>query len=97
MEPLISKTALLRELVDTYDVEGGRQVSAAKIYQMIRNQNVLGPTIGYWYPSMDGNGVVCSVCNTDIGSFAFDAYPFCPYCGTSMANSNEVEMRINKC
>lgn len=61
------------------------------IYQMIRNQNVLGPAIGYWYPSMDGDSVVCSICNADISNFAFDAYPFCPYCGAKMINSNELE------
>lgn len=89
MKPLIDKARLLQELVDNYDLEGGTKISPIKIYSLIRNQPLAAANISYWIPSIDGDGVRCEACNADIDLWSFNDFPFCPYCGAEMMNSNE--------
>ena len=91
MKPLIDKAKLLQELVESYDVEAGQSVSAAKIYNLIRSQKEEEPLIAYWYPDMDGDGWRCSNCNHDICylSFEGDWEHFCRNCGAQMMNCGD--------
>lgn len=89
MKPLISKAKLMQEIVDTYDVEAGQQVSVVKLYNMVRAQPEENPDTGYWLPSMDGDGVYCSSCGSDCDLWSFDAYAYCPRCGSYQLNYND--------
>ena len=93
MKPLIDKAKLLQNLVNTYDVEVGQQVSSSKIYNMIRSQKdvELEQLTAYWYPDIDGDGWRCSNCNHDIYylSFGGEHEKFCRNCGAEMINANE--------
>lgn len=90
MKPLIDKAKLLQELVESYDVSGGDKISPIKLYSLIRNQPIVNQNISYWIPSADGDGVICECCNTDINLWSFNDFPFCPYCGSQMANNLDI-------
>ena len=93
MQPLINKAKLLQKLVESCDVEAGQQISASKIYNMIRSEPdvELEELTAYWYPDMDGDGWRCSNCNHDICYLSFEGTweKFCRNCGAAMINAND--------
>lgn len=91
MRPLIDKAKLLQELVESYDVEAGQQISVSKLYNLIRNQKNVEPTVAYWYPAMDENGWVCSNCGNDVCYLQFEGAQeqYCRCCGAYMYNNDE--------
>ena len=91
MRPLIDKAKLLQELVETYDVEAGEKISAAKLYNLVRAQKEVEPLIAYFYPAMDGDGWVCSNCGNDICYLQFEGENehFCRNCGAEIINAND--------
>lgn len=91
MKALIDKAKLLQELVESYDVEAGEKISAAKLYSLVLAQKDEEPSVGYWIPARDGDGWVCSVCNHDICYLSFDGpyERFCRNCGSMMINHDE--------
>lgn len=98
MRPLIDKAKLLQELVESYDVEAGQQISAAKLYNLIRSQKEVEPVVGYWYPAMDENGWICSNCGGDVCYLQFEGQNerFCRYCGAMMINAEDFELQDKK-
>lgn len=98
MKPLIDKAKLMQELVESYDIEAGQQISAAKLYSLIRAQKEVEPVIGYWYPAMDGDGWICSSCGEDVCYLSFDGQNehFCRHCGAMMINAEDFAIRNNK-
>ena len=90
MDEYISKLDILYKFTKEYYED--ESIPLCKLYNYINNCAVK-ERITFFYPAMDGDGIVCKACGNDIPLHSIPNFyhlKYCPNCGAFILNQKEL-------